>query len=429
MWNLPSTWLAKFKLQIRYPYTNMDDLLNSYLDIALTNIMTQYLEIPEENIDQSLIDTISADNRVMIATFHVANTLYSNPDINNVNNFGNLIDSDMIYRILGNRIEYFKAYPTATKLDINTQDQLTAFKTDLMNEVNQATASLSDELSSITENNTNFQSQIDTLNTTTTNLTNQVNDLATSNTNLTSQVNDLATSNTNLTNQVNDLNTNLTNQINTLNSDLTTAKTDLTNQINQVNTDLSAKITDLNTANTNLQSSVTDLQSTTTQLNTDLTNLSTDLNNKVNDLTTANTNMQTQIDTISSNYTDLSNQVTTLATNQTQMQTLLNGLNKEMNLTGNLYQISRYSSNNAGLFNCVLQQSFETISSLNILAIVLTFPQTSPNVFFYGTNFKKDATSGNIMIVTSGNYSDMTGTGVGSPYNCKIIYNENSSGN
>lgn len=398
MWNLPSNWLDNFKLQIRYPYSNMDAILNSYLDLALTNIMTQYLEIEEDAITQLLVDEITTDNRVMLATFHIANTLYSNPDINNVNNFGTLIDSDNIYRILGNRVDYFKAYPNSTSLDVNTQSQLSAFKSDLLDQVNQVTSSLTSKLSTLSENDTNLQNQIDTLNTTTSNLTNSINDLTTSNTNLTNQVTDLSNSNTDLTNQVNNLNsdlttakTDLTNQINQVSSDLSTAKTDLTNQI----TNLSNTITQLNTDFTNLQSSVSDLQSTTNQINTDLTNLTS--------------------------------QVSTLATNQTQMQNLLNGLNKEMDLTGNLYQISRYSNNEVGLFNCILQQDFDTISSLNILAIVLTFPQTAPNLSFYGINFRKDADSGKLTIITSGNYSDMLSTGVGSAYVCKIIYNENSA--
>lgn len=412
MWNLPSNWLDNFKLQIRYPYTNMDPILNSYLDLALTNIMTQYLEIEEDAITQSLVDEITSDNRVMLATFHIANTLYSNPDINNVNNFGTLIDSDNIYRILGNRVDYFKAYPQATNLDVNTQSQLSAFKTDLLNSVNQVTSSLTSELSTLTENDTNLQSQIDTLNSTTTNLSNSINDLTTSNTNLTNQVTDLSNSNTDLTNQVNNLN-----------SDLTTAKTDLTNQINQVSSDLS-------TAKSDLTNQITSLSDTTTQLNIDLT----DLTSKVSDLTTSNadlqssvTDLQTTTNQLNTNLTNLSSQVSTLATNQTQMQNLLNGFNKEMDLTGNLYQIARYSSNEVGLFNCVLQQDFDTITSLNILAIVLTFPQTSPNLSFYGINFRKDPDSGKLTIITSGNYSDMLQTGVNSPYICKIIYNENST--
>lgn len=115
MYNLNEKWLDLFKLQIRYPYNNQDELFLGYLEISLINILTQYLEIPEKSIDQAMVDEISNDKRVMIATFHLANSIYSNPDLNNVNNFGSWIDGEMLFRILGNKINYFEAYPSTKK--------------------------------------------------------------------------------------------------------------------------------------------------------------------------------------------------------------------------------------------------------------------------------------------------------------------------
>lgn len=117
---IPKIWLEKFKLQINRPYNDKDSLFEIYLKNATVYIFTQYLETPPNKLH--LVNFENIYDNIVHAIFNVATTYEQNPDINLINDYGSVVDSNMIYRILGPFTEYFRSYKTSEWVNIFEYD-------------------------------------------------------------------------------------------------------------------------------------------------------------------------------------------------------------------------------------------------------------------------------------------------------------------
>lgn len=109
---IPAEYLQSYKLLIRYQFDDMDPVLNDNLVTSTQNVLTQYMNIPEEKfsgeiIDPKIIDIINNDKRFKSAVLHIAVTLFQNPDQIIVSLNGSVINNDQIINILGNLVSYW----------------------------------------------------------------------------------------------------------------------------------------------------------------------------------------------------------------------------------------------------------------------------------------------------------------------------------
>ncbi|WGI36486.1 phage head-tail connector protein [Mesomycoplasma lagogenitalium] len=100
-------WLEQLKSNLAIADNERDELLLDYIEIARKNIWTQYYELElNESEEVPELHKWSQDLKTKLATLHLAAIYVSNPDINMETS--GLIDSRMIFRILGDRINYGK---------------------------------------------------------------------------------------------------------------------------------------------------------------------------------------------------------------------------------------------------------------------------------------------------------------------------------
>lgn len=160
---LPSTWLNEFKQLIRYPYNDIDANLLSYLNISITNIATQYLGLDENEASQWFPNVILQE-RVKLATFHLAATFYENPDILLTNSNGTLVDKNQIFRILGGLTKFYLAAKkpiTEIPTDKNIWDAINKNTNDILintNDIDTLRTDLGD-LGNLVNENTNLINQ------------------------------------------------------------------------------------------------------------------------------------------------------------------------------------------------------------------------------------------------------------------------------
>lgn len=110
MINLPEKYLNRFKLHIRYHYYDLDEYFKDLLEVAAKNILTQYMEVKEEEFEnEDIIDIINENKNFLLATLNLATSFYQNPDIMLTNQLGSVVDTNNIYRLLGNKLVYYKA--------------------------------------------------------------------------------------------------------------------------------------------------------------------------------------------------------------------------------------------------------------------------------------------------------------------------------
>ncbi|TDV23501.1 gp6-like head-tail connector protein [Mycoplasmopsis mustelae] len=99
-------WLQQLKQNLAIADDSRDDLLLDYIEIARENIWKQYYELETDENGIPDEHPWSWDLKTKLATLHLAALYVSNPDTNNIAN--SVIDSRMIFKILGDRIPYGK---------------------------------------------------------------------------------------------------------------------------------------------------------------------------------------------------------------------------------------------------------------------------------------------------------------------------------
>lgn len=81
-----------------------DETLLEYIEVAHKNIWTQYYELKLENDEVPSKHKWAWDRTTKLATLHLATTYFENPDV--ILQSDKTLDTRMIYRILGNRVNY-----------------------------------------------------------------------------------------------------------------------------------------------------------------------------------------------------------------------------------------------------------------------------------------------------------------------------------
>ncbi len=100
-------WLKEFKIMIKYPYYDRDTIFRDYLEMAHENILTQYLELEQDFIEnEENLDYIT-QTRIKQATFNLANSYNENPDEYSIAE-GQVQNDRQIMSILGNLMTYLK---------------------------------------------------------------------------------------------------------------------------------------------------------------------------------------------------------------------------------------------------------------------------------------------------------------------------------
>lgn len=100
-------WLADFKIQIRYPYSDQDNHFVDLISIAHDNILKQYMELEQDYIDDPNNLIFLTQTKIKLATFNLANSYNENPDILIIAE-GNVQSNRQIYNILGDLVKYLK---------------------------------------------------------------------------------------------------------------------------------------------------------------------------------------------------------------------------------------------------------------------------------------------------------------------------------
>ncbi len=98
-------WLYQFKLSLHYTYNDKDTQLISFLKIAHENVLTQYMQLKVETINDPENLEFITQEKVQYATYKLATDYFENPDSSKVVD-GNVTNERQIYAILGDLVNY-----------------------------------------------------------------------------------------------------------------------------------------------------------------------------------------------------------------------------------------------------------------------------------------------------------------------------------